>query len=164
MERGVIFTGGTVLAILAGRKTVTRRVGKRWAAFNPGDTIWVRESFRRDADGVIHFHADEPVPAGHRWTAAFYLPRVATRVVLRVTRNLLEPLHELTAAEAVAEGIDPAPLVCADCPPGGYCQATAAALIAGYRDLWASLHGPDSWARNPAVHAISFHREAPPCP
>jgi hypothetical protein len=68
-ERGVIFTGSSVRAIIGGRKTQTRRVLKGLAivdrgsaALSPfgarGDVLWVRESLAKDSSSCWCYAAD----------------------------------------------------------------------------------------------------------
>jgi len=45
-EHPVIFSAPMVLAILDGRKTVTRRLSKQWLNVKAGDHLWVRETIR----------------------------------------------------------------------------------------------------------------------
>jgi len=51
-DHGIIMQPESVRAILAGTKTVTRRLSKRWAKVVPGDMLWVREEWRVGAWAV----------------------------------------------------------------------------------------------------------------
>ena len=101
--------------------------------------------------------ARAPVGAWGRLRAAMHLPRWGSRITVVVTDVRVQRLQEISEADCDAEGISQSPL--------GY--GIARAKIEGkmhyglsayglYRDLWNSLHGPDAWAKNPFVAAISF--------
>lgn len=70
-DKPIIFGDQMVQAILDGRKTVTRRVGKTWAAVQPGRVLWVKEAYRtwtedywddaEDDDGVDEYSKAELV-------------------------------------------------------------------------------------------------------
>jgi hypothetical protein len=210
-EKPILFSGPMVNAILAGNKTVTRRVVKRgldpgdivhnikpyqgeWIASgvtdtgcgfigdvippcDPGDLLWVREtwahyqtvnivrrpdgrSFGEISDGRAGYKADgfdsiEDFRAhirlmhgsdlealeinGDRWRPSIFMPRWASRINLEVVDVRAERLHEITDADAQAEGVD------------GRYQFAA---------LWDSLNAKRGygWAVNPWVYRIEFRR------
>lgn len=113
---GIIFSGEMVRAILAGRKTITRRLSKRWLRVKVGDRLWVRETWacRQDLGGV-EYRASHQEPAHRpfahiydeqtRWKSSMFMPRWASRITLEATEDARgERLRDITEAEAVAEG------------------------------------------------------------
>jgi len=174
-ERPIAFAAPMVRALLAGRKTQTRRAitppparatGNRkpppcryWVA---GDWLWVRERFAHRAqlddvnaapDGTIVYAADDDA-AGHEssraWRQSRYMPRTASRILLEITACRAERLHRITRADALAEGFDPSGNLFDD-------------PVAWFRDLWDQLNagGAFAWRANPWVWVIEFRMLAP---
>lgn len=163
----IIFSKPMVIALLEGRKRMTRRLAwlkantKRgslglaaspWRKVNAGDRLWVRENWRavRARDGEkpremlsaeVHYEADGPprdgAPAG-KLRPAIYLPRRFSRLTLIVEAVKIEPLHAMTIEDVIAEGIP------------------QSASIGAFPALWDRLHGAGAWAANPEVIAIGF--------
>ena len=122
-EHPIIFSASMIRALLAGRKTQTRRLASSpLAKVEAGDRFWVRESFRgaRGYDAIrpkdwgnkpIWYEADgEPDKA--RWwhlsdkaRPAIHMPRWASRLTLEVTAVRVELLQEISEADARAEGL-----------------------------------------------------------
>lgn len=140
---------------------------------NPGDTLWVREAWRtmskhdavapRDLPRgpIIGYDADyqsEPND-GYRGKGrpSIHMPRWASRISLKVTGVKVEHLQDISAADAIAEGVERSEIGCSvegicglyDYPEGAF---------AG---LWTSINGTDSWDANPWVVAYSFERIKP---
>lgn len=166
-----IFSGPMVRALLDGRKTQTRRLATSpLRKVEPGDTLWVRENFwpwTGSASGktIVYQADDEWIDWGSgerfrekvKWLTpvrpSIHMPRWACRMLLHVTDVLFHPLYEITAQDAVAEGIEGKPLHYAD-----YLDPvrTFSSPIDSYRSLWAKLHGTESLNANPDVVGIAF--------
>lgn len=135
-ERPIIFSGPEVLAILAGRKTQTRRIVKlnpadvkRWkdepnpawekeCPFHPLTRLWVREAWLEypwvGPDNKewmeVAYRADGedsyPRRDGDRWRSPLHMPRRLSRITLKVTDVRVQRLSEIDSADVIAEGFD----------------------------------------------------------
>lgn len=120
----------------------------------PGDRLWVRETFCDLDDGEFEYRADgecDPnvVP---RWTPSIHMPRAASRILLEIVSVRVERLQDISEGDARAEGVDKAEVLSMPCADG----ATAA-----YSALWQRINGPGSWEANPWVWVVEFKRVAP---
>lgn len=189
-DKPILFSAPMVRALLAGRKTQTRRVlqtradpggvifdgaGGQMDYFPPeeghgrptyavNDHLWVREAWRADAEyddlTPSEMGGEEPIrydaDGAHqtwgypaiskigRYRHARFMPRWASRLTLIVTDVRLQRLNDITRGDAMAEGC-PFPNMQAGPDPRDW-----------FRDLWASLHGPDAWGQNPFVAVYGF--------
>lgn len=175
--RPIIFGGAMVRALLRGEKTETRRPVKgdpsRPCPYGePGDRLWVRETWANIADqrslcgwignykSAIVYRADEWECYGDeddlgrvrkedvKWRSPIFMPRKLSRVELEITAVRIELLHTLTEADAEAEGMRVLD------------QDRGEPLIHWFRRYWAFLHGPDAWDANPLVRVVQFRRTA----
>lgn len=131
----------------------------------PGDRVWVRETFRvhsRATDvATLVYRAsvrnswteqthrvpiavcDKPATP-EKWTPSIHMPRWASRITLEITGVRVERLNSITESDAEAEGVTDT----------GFGDL----LVDGYRYLWKSIYGEESWAANPWVWVIEFKR------
>jgi hypothetical protein len=198
-ERPILFSAPMVRAILDGRKTQTRRAikpargddrvvvtdGKVWKAARvdyagyrecpygqPGDRLWVRETFvgplvdHEDAfrsepskyknpahclyraDGATcpeFINADDELVS--RWKPSIHMPRWASRITLEVTGVRVERLQAISEADAVAEGVR----------NSLYLQGGRFARE-NYAHLWWVINGDGAWELNPWVWVVEFRR------
>lgn len=181
-EKPILFSAPMVLALLAGRKTQTRRLialgdGAKpetsSVAYGMGDTLYVREAIsmhrasglpyvRYDADRKATFH---PWPETWKRFAApaMHMPKAFSRIRLKVTEVRVQRLQEITRADCLAEGA-PVDLnyhdVSADksSPPMVRVSAGHYMTVRGwYHQLWDSLNAKRApWDSNPWVAAYTF--------
>lgn len=157
-ERPIMFSAPMVRAILAGRKTQTRRVVRflppRPCPYGvPGDRLWVRETWCADGldDGsapLYHFRADGDHDPEATWRPSIFMPRTACRIVLDVTGVRIERVQDISEADAKAEGPEllPDPM-----------QDTPRRWRDSYRTLWDSINGKRApWDSNPWVWVVEF--------
>lgn len=195
-ERPILFSGPMVRAILDGRKTQTRRIIKNpdfygcptgdcphWnqkecdAAMakacpygQPGDRLWVKETFVATTDGRNYvYRADARDRAGYRWHSitpgdkdvrwkpSIFCTRKASRITLEITAVRVERLNDISEADAIREGIKPVSFGITD---HGYEWAPdedgTTTARESFTCLWESINGAGSWDKNPWVWVIEF--------
>jgi hypothetical protein len=119
-ERPILFSAPMVRAILAGKKTETRRAVKPqpdglfipWKRFCPygeiGDHLWVRETFCRTGAGVTIYRADSKTDQPYwtllKWKPSIFMPRWASRITLGIVDIKVERLQRITRAGIEVEG------------------------------------------------------------
>jgi hypothetical protein len=201
----IIFSAAMVNALLAGRKTMTRRLAWKpfrgsmieckhgfdtcpecdkpnpssWQRVELGDRLWVREGWkphslyaamkpREMPKTKVFYLADTGyLPSNTPGKPSIHMPRWASRLTLIVTATKTECLRDISEADAKAEGmvfVDHGLRADGHPTEGWHHKADQAALgsnfcLASARDafanLWASLHGIDSWDANPEVVALT---------
>ncbi|WP_353187445.1 hypothetical protein [Pseudomonas sp.] len=207
-ERPILFSAPMVRAVLDGRKTVTRRpvkvqprsradigsygkgqpfirnpdVTKRNPECpfgNPGDRLWVRETWYCDhnevmrgpylkpddldviearddgtlvyaADGLTPYETDQPV-----WKPSIHMPRWASRILLEITDVRVERLQDISRSDIRAEGLQCPPELASDDVSPNYRDWYPEA----WKELWNSTGG--DWDANPWVWVVEFKRVTP---
>jgi len=181
-DRPIIFSAPMVRALLAGRKTQTRRLATSpLRRVEPGDRLYVREAWSHTGDGVFEisqarmlggggviYRADENARWPHaKFWPSLHMPREFSRLTLIVKQVRLEPLQSMegqhpSESDAVAEGVHPIHhgdgdyyySAFRDEPhPKNWCDPTDA-----FAELWNSLHDKpgERWSDNPDVVALTF--------
>jgi hypothetical protein len=156
-----------------GRVIGRRDVTKPCPYGEPGDRLWVKETFvYRSKHDRHYYRADHPVydPYAHDgWRPSIFMPRLASRITLEITAVRLERLQEISEEDAVAEGCESdaaalgrlSHLRGSDASRAVPWLTRLATARDAYRSLWESIHGPGAWKLNPWVWVISFPRFAP---
>lgn len=160
---------------------------------SPGDRLWVREKWRpawhEELFCAVQYAADSSYrkpefdyeDEGHRfaymcevcngdkepWRSPLHMWREMSRLTLEVTAVRVERLHEISEADAIAEGVQTerdhyggdVPLMVHGSVAwhrydGAACAAVSA--VESYRTLWESLNGNGSWDENPWVWVVEF--------
>lgn len=206
----ILFNTEMVREILEGRKTVTRRVVKPQPAgdgsapeplktrpgywnswgddnvyrppYQPGDILWVRETWRIqsahrfEADAKIEYKAGGPMgkvkfkcrsdydcfiwnqPVGEgKWKPSIHMPREAARIFLRVTGVRVERLQDMRLKDCEKEGVQLNFVESADLVMG---SIRARERFSG---VWDSTIKPKDlasygWNANPWVWVFDFER------
>lgn len=161
-ENPILFSGPGVRAILEGGKSQTRQALKPqpedWLSaqidsgmrewWNISGTQWgcaVREGT------VLLCRSEHTIRAPPHATGDLLWVKRSSRIQLRVESVRVERLQDISEEDARAEG----------CEADDISKVGVPAFSARQRfaSLWESIHGAKSWASNPWVFAISFHRE-----
>jgi hypothetical protein len=145
-----------------------------------GDRLYVREAWRSEFASEHVAPRDLPrgspveyiagglanlpmrtVHFGGRHRQAMHMPRWASRLTLAVTNVRIQRLHDLTEADAVAEGIKRNPHGNGDQwmdYPAGSSAAGWLDPRRSYQSLWDSLNADRGfgWTTNPWVVAVTF--------
>ena len=140
------------------------KIKLRW---QPGDHLWVKETWMHQdgwykdpkpntyVEGAgytwVDYRADttyahelELSELGHVWRPSIYMPQWASRITLKVESVRAQKLHDITEADAIAEGY-----------PFVFTEGISNPL-AWYLDLWEEINGEGSWALNPWVSKTTF--------
>ena len=185
MERPILFNTSMVRAIQEGRKTVTRRAIRPQPdgrpirmtenscypgcyaiegtprvirpPYQPGDTLWVRETWAKSMAGTFMYQADDKAIMVERWRPSIHMPREAARLFLRVTGVRVERLKDIDGHGILKEGIDNGK----SNPAMGTRWENMQSMA--FAELWNStLKSADlplyGWAANPWVWVIEFER------
>jgi hypothetical protein len=160
--RPILFSALMVRAILAGRKTQTRRILKpqnelanvKCKYGERGDHLWVKENVwirpKQNAETwpMFIYDADKPDVDWlrlYQWKhlSSIYMPRAASRIKLEIINTTIERLQEISDKNAEAEGADWIFDSCRE----------------GFKVLWDSINGKTHpWSSNPLVWVIKFRR------
>ena len=149
----------------------------------PGDRLWVRETWMAFDKDRIHYRADYAFDpkgdkeAGITWRPSIFMPRSASRITLEITDVRVQRLQEISEDDAEAEGVEDYHLrncrvfsptynsegVCVD--PGD-CTCSNYSYQESFADLWDSINAKRGlgWDKNPWVWALSFKRVSSTAP
>lgn len=149
------------------RITLGRVITGQQVRFRPGMKLWVRENWKpvpasayRCSDGVqqtpnpndpdlaaVYSAGWDRSTGGTPWRPSIHMPRWASRLTLTVTDVRVQRLQDISEADAAAEGVPPFNEV-GRIYPDPY--------RVNFGLTWNSLHGPDAWAGNPEIVALTF--------
>ena len=128
----------------------------------PGDRLWVRETFAYAQDGTVVYRASmvgSPWDAITRraitWHPSIHMPRWASRITLEITDVYVELVQDIHEEDSIAEGIDPRKL--------SYLSGERA--VTKFSVLWNSIYAARGlgWDVNPWVWVVTFKREEEVC-
>lgn len=187
-ERPILFNSDMVRAILAGRKTQTRRPVMRTVApptrlrgnhvlpcplGQPDDRLWVKETFARHPDYaqmVYRVDGEEFEDADGftwrpKWSPSIHMPRKLSRITLEITDLGIKRMRDMTSNDAIAEGAYEISRV-GDEPASATWTMGASqewrydSPLQAFEALWNSIYAQRGfgWDVNPWVWVITFKR------
>lgn len=121
---------------------------KRCPYGQPGDRLWVRETFASmfKDEGPVCYRATESGMHSGPWKPSIFMPRWASRITLEIVSVRVERLQDISDADAQEEG----------CYPDDVNPSCGA--IYRFCRLWRDINGEDSWDANPWVWVVEFRR------
>lgn len=125
---------------------------EEYPPYQPGDTLYVRETFIQAAAHTFWYKADDKawMSKDLLWKPSIHMPKEAARIWLKVMDVRVERLQEITEVQAQAEGCNSGLLT-------GACTARGQ-----FEDLWNSINEKSidryGWDANPWVWVIEFER------
>jgi hypothetical protein len=147
---------------------------KRCPYGQPGDELWVRESWEWNGDlpvfeqirsGKVWYKADpKSTNPSIRWRPSIHMPRWASRITLEVVSVRVERLKDISEQDALAEGVDMQQRIEMYFAPGIECVTVIMkprTALEAYAALWESIHGAGSWEANPWAWVLEFARKMP---
>ena len=157
----ILFSAPMIRALLAGKKTVTRRMSKQWLNVKAGDELWCRETWKHRTDGLAlgaWYRADGHIDIpGWPWKPSIFMPRKYSRITLEATEDArLERLQDITEEDAIAEGVEPWPHNPLQPMTSGEMGAESP-YRGGYACLWDDINDEvATWKSNPKVVRLAF--------
>lgn len=150
----------------------------------PGDRLWVRETFCPIYPQDPHYHGGKPIEYDYaatykhesrlgdligekkKWKPSIHMPRTASRILLEITAVRIERLQDISAEDACREGVEswiedggevhaPPPGFDGQYPGTDGTIRVSPARVA-FCSMWESINGTASWAANPWVWVIEF--------
>ena len=151
--------------IIEGKKTETRRLvkNKTKPRYKVGETVYIKEKLYRNVDNGISFEDGEPIPdTNWGWKrnvlSPMFMPAKYARLFLRIIGIKTERLHDITEADAIAEGIFLTDYGWSWKESPKEYEFFITPRIA-FANLWESIHGDNEstcWCSGPEVFVYKF--------
>lgn len=154
------YTAFTPKGYISCRGTFADGYGEKFfkLPYQPGDILYVRETWSEWTDGYLYKAWNSPFPqAGQssvmRWHPSIHMPKEAARIWLKVTDVRAERLWEISADGIRNEGLSSAAVHCGDME----------IALKEWEKLWNSTIPKkdidcNGWQANPWVWVIEFER------
>lgn len=139
--------------------------GWRCSCGEPGDRLWVRETWAKATDArSTRFREDTlyaadftdrwrgPAHFDGAWRPSIHMPRWASRISLEITGVRVERVQDISGDDIRAEGIESA-------EHRAYCTAGCDDLREAWAKLWDGINAKRApWHSNPWVWVVEFKR------
>lgn len=105
------------------------------------------------------------VPNWHK-RPSIHMPRAASRIMLEIINIRVQRLHDITEADAIAEGVEVTGTnlfgqsIYRDYLGDSLHGAGWSSAVRSYKSLWQKINGVESWDANPWVWCIDFEHIA----
>lgn len=131
-----------------------------------GDVLWVRETSIVNKNACRRFfvadgyHRSKSEETGkyfphEKMVPSIFMPRMAARIFLKITKIRVERLQDISEADAKAEG---APCLVTDDNCESFWESLDGSFIGGFYKVWEKINGAASWDTNPFVWVIEFKK------
>lgn len=175
--RGIVMMGVSVLGLLSGAKTRTRRLAKREnPLYRPGETLYVKEAIEwtssvtttrtgitRDAAVYQADRLECPLdtwPWKNDVLAAMFMPQALRRFEVTIVEVRRQPLLDITRDDAWAEGVFEYQSLGLDvakiCHAAKLVGCCAEDPQAWYLSAWDTMHREHQASTNPLVDAYTL--------
>lgn len=149
-------------------------------AYNIGDVLWVRETFREIEQDFgkprYEYKATETINLNDKWKPSIFMPKQACRIFLRLKSIRVERLQDVSEEDVKEEGII--------IPKNGEnilwelgkensafsfmdkswrnrhreYHSSKEVFFCHWAELWCKINGRDSWNQNPYVFVYEFEQ------
>ena len=109
------------------------------------DRLWIREAWAPAVNhgGYIYKGTVEPGDfSAIKFRSARYMPRIACRTVVEITKVCIQRVQEISREDAIAEGMP------------------TQSPMTRFAELWESINGKGAWERNDWVWSIHYKKVA----
>jgi len=129
-----------------------------------GGALWVRETWWQcinNNDRIYYAASETPTETknrSYRKRPSIFLKRSDSRINLEIISIRVERLQNITASDAIAEGIDRSGITWKDYRTGGMKQAMLQDPVDSFRTLWNTINKKRGygWDINPWLWVIKF--------